>query len=65
MSEETAAQKITSLQRCISQARVALSTAGSEFKTDLLFRTRLFSTSFAPAGLCTAVQTAPAIVPLR
>jgi len=38
MSEETAAQKITSLQRCVSQARVALSTAGSEFKTNYLLQ---------------------------
>jgi hypothetical protein len=27
MSEDTVAQKITSLQRCVSHARVALSTA--------------------------------------
>jgi uncharacterized protein YutE (UPF0331/DUF86 family) len=38
MSEETVAQKITSLQRCISQARVALSTAGSDFKTNYLLQ---------------------------
>lgn len=38
MSEETAAQKITSLQRCISQARVALSTAGTEFTTNYLLQ---------------------------
>jgi uncharacterized protein YutE (UPF0331/DUF86 family) len=38
MSEETAAQKITSLQRCVSQARVALSTAGAEFKTNYLLQ---------------------------
>jgi uncharacterized protein YutE (UPF0331/DUF86 family) len=38
MSEETAAQKITSLQRCVSQARLALSTAGSEFKTNYLLQ---------------------------
>ena len=38
MSEETAAQKITSLQRCVSQARVALSTAGTEFKTNYLLQ---------------------------
>jgi uncharacterized protein YutE (UPF0331/DUF86 family) len=38
MSEETVAQKITSLQRCVSQARVALSTAGSDFKTNYLLQ---------------------------
>jgi uncharacterized protein YutE (UPF0331/DUF86 family) len=38
MSEETAAQKITSLQRCVSQARVALATAEPEFKTNYLFQ---------------------------
>jgi uncharacterized protein YutE (UPF0331/DUF86 family) len=38
MSEETAAQKITSLQRCVSQARLALSTAGPEFKTNYLLQ---------------------------
>jgi uncharacterized protein YutE (UPF0331/DUF86 family) len=38
MSEETAAQKIASLQRCVSQARVALTTAGPEFKTNYLLQ---------------------------
>ncbi len=38
MSEETIAQKITSLQRCVSQARVALATAGSEFRTNYLLQ---------------------------
>jgi uncharacterized protein YutE (UPF0331/DUF86 family) len=38
MSEETAAQKITSLQRCVSQARAALSTAGVDFKTNQLLQ---------------------------
>jgi hypothetical protein len=38
MSEETVAQKITSLQRCVSQARVALATAGSDFKTNHLLQ---------------------------
>jgi hypothetical protein len=38
MSEDTAAQKITSLQRCVSQARVALSTAGPDFKTNHLLQ---------------------------
>ena len=38
MSEETVAQKITSLQRCVSQARVAFSTAGSDFKTNYLLQ---------------------------
>jgi uncharacterized protein YutE (UPF0331/DUF86 family) len=38
MSEDTVAQKITSLQRCVSQARVALSTAGSDFKTNHLLQ---------------------------
>jgi uncharacterized protein YutE (UPF0331/DUF86 family) len=38
MSEETVAQKITSLQRCVSRARVALSTAGSDFKTNYLLQ---------------------------
>jgi hypothetical protein len=38
MSEETVAQKITSLQRCVSQARVASSTAGSDFKTNYLLQ---------------------------
>ena len=38
MSEETVAQKITSLQRCVSQARVALSTAGPDFKTNYLLQ---------------------------
>jgi uncharacterized protein YutE (UPF0331/DUF86 family) len=38
MSEEAVAQKITSLQRCVSQARVALSTAGSDFKTNHLLQ---------------------------
>jgi uncharacterized protein YutE (UPF0331/DUF86 family) len=38
MSEETVAQKISSLQRCVSQARMALSTAGSEFKTNYLLQ---------------------------
>jgi uncharacterized protein YutE (UPF0331/DUF86 family) len=38
MSEETVAQKITSLQRCVAQARVALSTAGSDFKTNYLLQ---------------------------
>jgi uncharacterized protein YutE (UPF0331/DUF86 family) len=38
MSEETAAQKITSLQRCVSQARAALSTAGVDFKTNHLLQ---------------------------
>ena len=38
MSEDTAAQKIASLQRCVSQARVALTTAGSEFKTNYLLQ---------------------------
>jgi uncharacterized protein YutE (UPF0331/DUF86 family) len=38
MSEETVAQKITSLQRCVSQARVALSTAGADFKTNYLLQ---------------------------
>ena len=36
MSEDTVAQKITSLQRCVSQARLALSTAGPDFKTNYL-----------------------------
>ena len=38
MSEEAVAQKITSPQRCVSQARVALSTAGSDFKTNHLLQ---------------------------
>jgi len=38
MSEETAAQKITSLQRCVSQARKALAEAGQEFKTSYLLQ---------------------------
>jgi hypothetical protein len=38
MSEETAAQKIASLQRCVSQARVALTTAGADFKTNYLLQ---------------------------
>jgi uncharacterized protein YutE (UPF0331/DUF86 family) len=38
MSEDTVAQKITSLQRCVSQARVALSTAGADFKTNHLLQ---------------------------
>jgi hypothetical protein len=38
MSEETGVQKITSLQRCVSQARVALATAGPELKTNYLLQ---------------------------
>lgn len=38
MSEETVAQKITSLQRCVSQAREALSTAGPDFRTSHLLQ---------------------------
>ena len=38
MSEETVAQKITSLQRCVSQAREALSTAGPDFRTSYLLQ---------------------------
>lgn len=38
MSEEAVAQKISSLQRCVSQARVALSTAGADFKTEYLLQ---------------------------
>jgi uncharacterized protein YutE (UPF0331/DUF86 family) len=38
MSEETVAQKITSLQRCVSQARAALSTAGPDFRTNYLLQ---------------------------
>lgn len=38
MSEDTVAQKITSLQRCVSQARMASSTAGAEFKTNHLLQ---------------------------
>ncbi len=36
MSEDTVAQKVTSLQRCVSQARLALSTAGPDFKSNYL-----------------------------
>lgn len=36
MSEETAARKITAIQRCVSQARKALTDAGDKFKTSYL-----------------------------
>jgi uncharacterized protein YutE (UPF0331/DUF86 family) len=36
VSEETAAQKVTAIQRCVSQARKALTDAGDEFRTSYL-----------------------------
>ncbi len=38
MSEETAAQKITSIQRCVAQARKALTQAGPDFKVQHLLQ---------------------------
>lgn len=38
MNDETAAQKITSIQRCVAQARKALAEAGHDFKTSYLFQ---------------------------
>lgn len=38
MSDETVAQKVTSVQRCVSQARKALAEARDEFKTNYLFQ---------------------------
>jgi len=38
MSDETVAQKITSLQRCVAQARAALSAAGPDFRTSYLLQ---------------------------
>jgi uncharacterized protein YutE (UPF0331/DUF86 family) len=38
MSDETVAQKITSIQRCAAQARKALAEAQDEFRTNYLFQ---------------------------
>ena len=38
MIDETVAQKITSIQRCVAQARRALTEAGSGFKTNYLLQ---------------------------
>lgn len=38
MIDETVAQKITSIQRCVAQARRALGEAGSGFKTNYLLQ---------------------------
>jgi len=47
MSEETSAQKITSLQRCVSQARLAFATAViTQNLDDLLAFTKLVQPQF-------------------